>query len=94
MDSKKILSNFLKWYKKNPVVNTIAIITAIRTSLWLCKVACYLILVLLNWVSSNYDVLVTFFTSVKNLVSSLIYKNHSLIHCYKSFFVRRGFYGF
>lgn len=89
MDSNNILLTFSKWYKKQPVVNLFAILTAIRTILWVCQLVANLMLCLLNWVSANYDVLVTFFTNVKNLVSSLIYEKFSLIHCYKSFFVGR-----
>lgn len=89
MDSIKFLSTFVKWYKKHPVANLFAVLTAIRTGLWVLKVACCLMLGLLNWISSNYGVLVTFFTNVKDLVSSLIYEKPSLIHCYKSFFVGR-----
>lgn len=87
MDSKKILSTFFKWFKKHPVANLFTIIAAIRASLWICKVVCFIMLGLLNWVSYNFDTLVTFFTNVKDLVSSLIYEKSSLIHCYKSFFV-------
>ena len=89
MNPKKILSNFVKWYKKHPVTNLFAVIEAIRTGLWVVGLACCLMLALLNWISSKYGILVTFFTNVKNLVSSLIYEKSSLIHCYKSFFVGR-----
>lgn len=89
MDSNKILSNFFKWYKKHPVANLIAVLSAVQTGLWVCKVACHFMLSLLNWISSNYDILVAFFTNVKNLVSSLIYEKSSLILRYKSFFVGR-----
>ena len=89
MDSKKISLNFSKWYKKHPVVNLFVIITSIRTIFRVVQLVSNLMIILLNWVLANYDILVTFFTNVKNLVSSLIYEKSSLIHCYKSFFVGR-----
>lgn len=89
MDLKKISLNFYKWYKKHPVVNLFAIITAIRSTFWVVQLVSNLMIILLNWILANYDILVTFFTNVKNLVSSLIYEKSSLIHCYKSFFVGR-----
>ena len=50
MNPKKILSNFVKWYKKHPVTNLFAVIEAIRTGLWVVGLECCLMIDLLNWI--------------------------------------------
>lgn len=73
----------------DPVFSIFTVIEGFRALMWLMNQLLRFIIWLVAVISKNKDKLITFFTSVKDLVSSLIYEKSSLIHCYKSFFVGR-----
>lgn len=85
----QIFIDFFKRLSNDPVFSIFTVIEGFRTLMWLMNQLLRFIIWLVAVISKNKDKLITFFTSVKDLVSSLIYEKSSLIHCYKSFFVGR-----
>lgn len=85
----QIFIDFFKRLSNDPVFIIFTVIEGFRTLMWLMNQLLRFIIWLVAVISKNKDKLITFFTSVKDLVSSLIYEKSSLIHCYKSFFVGR-----
>ncbi len=85
----QIFIDLFKRLSNDPVFSIFTVIEGFRTLMWLMNQLLRFIIWLVAVISKNKDKLITFFTSVKDLVSSLIYEKSSLIHCYKSFFVGR-----
>jgi hypothetical protein len=85
----QIFIDFFKRLSNDPVFSIFTVIEGFRALMWLMNQLLRFIIWLVAVISKNKDKLITFFTSVKDLVSSLIYEKSSLIHCYKSFFVGR-----
>ena len=85
----QIFIDFFKRLSNDPVFSIFTVIEGFRTLMLLMNQLLRFIIWLVAVISKNKDKLITFFTSVKDLVSSLIYEKSSLIHCYKSFFVGR-----
>lgn len=85
----QIFIDFFKMLSNDPVFSIFTVIEGFRALMWLMNQLLRFIIWLVAVISKNKDKLITFFTSVKDLVSSLIYEKSSLIHCYKSFFVGR-----
>lgn len=84
-----------KWLSTSPVSDFFKLVSSIRGAMWAVKQLCRLFIWLINVISDNKDKLITIFTKVKDLVSSLIYRISSLIRCYKSFFIGKNMiYGF
>lgn len=85
----QIFIDFFKRLSNNPIFCILAVIEGFRTLMWLLTQLLLINIWLVDVISDNKDILITFFTSVKDLVSSLIYinKKYPLIHGYKSFFI-------
>lgn len=85
----QIFIDLFKRLSNNPIFYFFTIIEGFRTLMWLMTQLLRINIWLVDVISDNKDILITFFTSVKDLVSSLIYinKKYPLIHGYKSFFI-------
>ncbi|RKV88396.1 MAG: hypothetical protein D8H99_36115 [Streptococcus sp.] len=76
----QIFIDFFKWLCGSQIVNLIALVAGFRAIMWLIKHLCQFSIWMVKLISCKKDILITFFTRVKDLVSSLIYRKYSLIH--------------